>query len=75
MNFFQPSKAKETKIEEEVVAQFDYEAQESNEISFKENDVIKVLQRFPDNEDWAIGKFFLIIIGYFRIIERVFGYL
>lgn len=50
------SKSAHQKTLDEVVALFDYEAQESNEISFKAGDVITIVDRIPDNDDWIIGK-------------------
>jgi len=33
-------------------ANFDYEAQEANELSFKENDVITLVEKIPDSDWW-----------------------
>lgn len=38
------------------VAQFDYDAQEDNELNFKEGDCLHLLSRIDENEEWWLMK-------------------
>jgi amphiphysin len=57
-NFTEPVKAKAKKLStfEEMTALFDYDAQEDNELSLKKGDIVTIVERFEDNEDWVIGQ-------------------